>query len=144
MAQLFRTWEVTGTAAFVFRLPCVTSERWNTPDVKTALEDLLGFLSGDHFRFDFFKSDQPTPFPSRLPLAEIGTALSRYDQVVMFSGGLDSLAGAVQELSRTNDRIVLVSHRSSDRVFSRQRNLADCLVNELPWSSVCIFPSKSR
>ncbi len=112
---------------FRFSIAVRDLERWNTPDVKAALEDLLGFLSGDHFRFDFFKSDQSTPFPSRLPLAETGTAPSRYDQVVMFSGGLDLLAGAAQELSRTNDRLVLVSHRSSDRVFSRQRSLATAL-----------------
>ena len=61
---------------FRFSIAVRDLERWNTPDVKAALEDLLGFLSGDHFRFDFFKSDQPTPFPSRLPLAATGTALT--------------------------------------------------------------------
>jgi 7-cyano-7-deazaguanine synthase in queuosine biosynthesis len=50
----------------------------------------------------------------------------------MFSGGLDSLAGAAQELSQTNDRILLVSHRSSDWVFSRQRDLASALSSDFP------------
>ena len=117
-----------------FRLSIAVRDpgRWNTPDVKIALEDLLGFLSGDHFRFDFFRSDQPPAFPSRLPLASIGTAPTRCDQVLMFSGGLDSLAGAVQELSETDDRIVLVSHRSSDRIFNRQRELASALSTDFP------------
>jgi 7-cyano-7-deazaguanine synthase in queuosine biosynthesis len=55
-----------------------------------------------------------------------------HDQVLLFSGGLDSLAGAVQELSLTDDRIVLVSHRSSDRVFSRQKDLAGALSTLFP------------
>ena len=57
---------------FRFSIAVREPERWNTPDVKTALEDLLGFLSGDHFRFDFSSLDQPPAFPSRLPLASMG------------------------------------------------------------------------
>jgi 7-cyano-7-deazaguanine synthase in queuosine biosynthesis len=112
---------------FRFSIAVRDPERWNRPDVKSALEELLGFLSGDDFRFDFFKSDQPPASSSRLPLAGVDTAPTRYDQVVMFSGGLDSLAGAAQELSQTKDRVVLVSHRSSDRIFSHQRKLARTL-----------------
>ncbi len=44
-----------------------------------------------------------------------------------FPADYDSLAGAVRELSRTDNRVVLVSHRSSDWVFSRQRDLAKSL-----------------
>ena len=49
------------------------------------LENLLGFLSDDHFCFDFFKSDHSRLEPPAL--AGIGTAPTRYDQVPMFSGG---------------------------------------------------------
>jgi hypothetical protein len=51
---------------------------------------------------------------------------------LLFSGGLDSLAGAVEELSQSNDRIVLASHRSSDQVFSRQKALAAALSDRFP------------
>lgn len=117
---------------FRFSIAVRDPEHWNAPDVKSALEDLLGFLSDDRFRFDFFKSDELPTFPSRLALTSIGSPPSRYDQVLMFSGGLDSLAGAVRELARTNDRIVLVSHQSSDWVFSRQRDLASTLSANFP------------
>jgi 7-cyano-7-deazaguanine synthase in queuosine biosynthesis len=107
-------------------------ERWNTPEMKSALEDLVGFLSGDDYRFQFLKSEEPPAYPSRLPLGSENAVRKRHDQVMLFSGGLDSLAGAVQELSLTDDRIVLVSHRSSDRVFSRQKDLAGALSTLFP------------
>jgi hypothetical protein len=38
--------------------------------------------------------------------------------VILFSGGLDSLAGAVDEL--TTSKVALVSHQSSTTVASKQ------------------------
>lgn len=43
--------------------------------------------------------------------------------MVLFSGGLDSLAGAVQEAVAAKRSVVLVSHRSSPKIDSRQRAL---------------------
>ena len=117
-----------------FRLVIAVREpdRWNRTEVKSALEELVGFLSGDTFSFQFLKSDEPPAFPSRLPLRLGDAAQRRSDQVLLFSGGLDSLAGAVEELSQTDDRIVLASHRSSDQVFSRQKALAAALSHRFP------------
>ena len=55
--------------------------RWNRPDVKAALEDLVGFLAGDDCRFNFMNSEEAPIYPTRLPLREAATASSRYDQV---------------------------------------------------------------
>ena len=120
---------------FRFSIAVRDPGRWNTPDVKTALEDLLGFLSGDHFRFDFFRSDQPPALPRRLPLARIGTAPTRCDQVLMFSGGLDSLAGAVQELSQTNDRDRARQPPIVRPSFQSPAGARERFVNEIPRSS---------
>ena len=44
--------------------------------------------------------------------------------IVLFSGGLDSLAGAVHELLHTNRHVVLVSHRHLQGMGTRQKELA--------------------
>jgi len=49
----------------------------------------------------------------------------------MFSGGLDSLAGAV-ETARTGGRLALVSHRSVSTLDRRQRRIFSELQNEFP------------
>ena len=42
----------------------------------------------------------------------------------MFSGGIDSLGGAVQAIVTNNRRVALVSHRSNAKIYSRQKQLA--------------------
>src|SRR5262249_39342273 len=52
--------------------------------------------------------------------------------IVLFSGGLDSLAGAVHELRHTNRHVVLVSHRNLPRIGKRQQALAEELAIAYP------------
>ena len=117
-----------------FRLHIAVREpqRWETPAIRTALQDLVGLISEDSYQFEFSQLAEEPQFPSRLPLGNADPIPSRYDQVILFSGGLDSLAGATLELDTTDDRIVLVSHHSSDRAFSRQRKLAAELTQRHP------------
>jgi 7-cyano-7-deazaguanine synthase in queuosine biosynthesis len=110
---------------FRFSIAVREPDRWNRPEIKAALQDLVAFLSGDDYRFQFLKSDEVSAYPRHLPLGGRDVTPKRFDQVLLFSGGLDSLAGALEELSLTRDRIVLVSHRSSNLVFGRQRDLAN-------------------
>ena len=105
---------------------------WEDPSVKARLRDLVGLISEDSYHFDFSQLDEEPQFPSRLALSTSEQTPSRYDQVILFSGGLDSLAGAALELDTTDDRIVLISHRSSDRAFSHQRKLAVELAERHP------------
>jgi 7-cyano-7-deazaguanine synthase in queuosine biosynthesis len=116
--------------SFRFIIAVREPDRWNRPEVKEALQDLVGFLSGDNYRFQFVKSDEVPAYPRHLPLSGGEITPRRFDHVLLFSGGLDSLAGALEELSLTPNRIVLVSHRSSQRVYSRQRNLANELFHQ--------------
>src|SRR5690348_17515352 len=44
-------------------------------------------------------------------------------QVVMFSGGLDSLAGAVEEAVVQKHRLLLVNHRPTDKLNNVHRKL---------------------
>jgi hypothetical protein len=47
------------------------------------------------------------------------------DEVVLFSGGLDSLSGAIEELSTDGKRVALVSHRSSPKIYDHQKASRD-------------------
>jgi hypothetical protein len=48
-------------------------------------------------------------------------------RVVLFSGGLDSLAGAISELVGIERCVALVSHQSAPKIVSRQRDLVEAL-----------------
>jgi hypothetical protein len=130
--------------SFRFSIAVREPDRWNRPEIKAALQDLVGFLSGDDYRFQFLKSDDVPAYPRHLPLGGGDVTPKRFDQVLLFSGGLDSLAGALEELSLTRDRIVLVSHRSSPLVFSRQRGLANNTQHLARPHAVAYLPLSTR
>lgn len=82
-------------------IPVADPARWN--EVKATLETLLSFLSGDFWTFEF-----------RQEQAELYTAYEPANpqdlsHVCLFSGGLDSLVGAV-ELIEAGERTALISH----------------------------------
>lgn len=105
---------------------------WQRPDVNGALGDALGFLSEDWWKFEFVENYEPIPLQQYLGLklqedySEGGTS------IVLFSGGLDSLAGAVHELRTTNRHVVLVSHRNLSTIGERQKMLAARLAEGFP------------
>ena len=53
------------------------------------------------------------------------------EEVILFSGGLDSLAGAVQEAALEKKRTILVSHRASPKILNKQLNLVNKLQTRL-------------
>ena len=106
---------------------------WSRSDVQDALRAALLFMTGDQ-SYDFtFQPGHSTPpadlFDSEVFQVEAADSLS----VMLFSGGLDSLAGAVQRLEETNDRVCLVSHQSSQPSIVRtQDSLVKALRGEYP------------
>lgn len=69
---------------------------WN--NVKNDLEELFSFLTGDYWSISFYKSDFTNP--------EVELSIDfkeKYKQLNLFSGGLDSLIGAV-DFSPTSPR----------------------------------------
>jgi 7-cyano-7-deazaguanine synthase in queuosine biosynthesis len=52
-----------------------------------------------------------------------------WEEVILFSGGLDSLGGAVQEVLQGQRKVVLVGHNPVSKVVSRQRELAEAIGN---------------
>jgi Queuosine biosynthesis protein QueC len=100
------------------RLSLNDPERWN--DARHALGTYLGALTDDRWSFDFvggrptrLSEQQGTLFP--IDLDGVGN-------VALFSGGLDSLAGAARWLADDPAPLVLLGARSS-RVIGRDQHL---------------------
>jgi 7-cyano-7-deazaguanine synthase in queuosine biosynthesis len=60
------------------------------------------------------------------------------EEVILFSGGLDSLAGTVEALSQAGRRVALVSHQASSMIASKQNGLI-ALLRERTGSDSCFF-----
>jgi hypothetical protein len=137
-------------AAYVFSADCITSrgdewqeesiepwnrdfsfliavrdlEFWSNASIATQLKELLSFISGDKYTFTFVPLNSDAR--GLQEYIEFGEAkkwpFHKPERVVMFSGGLDSLAGAV-ESARKENPLLLVSHRSASTLDSRQQKL---------------------
>jgi hypothetical protein len=97
---------------------------WNAPIIKDAMEQVLGFLSSDKYSFKFVPLE--TDREGRQPYFDFNDRetwpFHSPERVLMFSGGLDSLAGAV-ESAANGAKLVLVSHRSVTTIDTRQKKL---------------------
>lgn len=82
------------------------------------LADTLSFLSGDKWDVAVRPSSEPAVEPSPPPAA--------VDGVCLFSGGLDSFAGAVDLLAR-GQRVCLVAHYEGGQAPKTQEHLARVL-----------------
>ena len=112
---------------FRFVIPVRRPDVWAARDLMTLLSETLGFLSEDEYRFEFVDLQTPVPLNSYFDFRDPVGDDERADEVVLFSGGLDPLAGAVDDLLGARKRVVLVSHHSSTKLAGRQRALASAL-----------------
>jgi 7-cyano-7-deazaguanine synthase in queuosine biosynthesis len=123
MARMGADWR----RQFWFRIPVRRPDVWTKSDVREALTTTLGFLSEDEFEFEFLEGSNPPPLQAYLPLDDPAARAISPEEVVLFSGGLDSLAGAVDALIGHGRQVILVSHRSSPMVASKQNALVAIL-----------------
>jgi 7-cyano-7-deazaguanine synthase in queuosine biosynthesis len=88
-------------------LPVTNVQKWKT--VKNEMEALLSFLTGDYWEVNFHKSKFEYP---KVPLEDQFN--TTFSQVNLFSGGLDSLIGAIDFLKlNPNDKVLFASHYDS-------------------------------
>lgn len=75
-------------------------------ETKPIIEKLLSFLTGDYWEIDFYIKE------FQYPCEELGLPYEEnYSQISLFSGGLDSLIGAIDSLETIEDgKIIFVSH----------------------------------
>ena len=101
---------------------------WVRQDVQEQLAATLHLLSDDTYRFDFAKLEPRRIKQAYLAYSAEGPASGFLpDEVMLFSGGLDSFAGALDAVLNRNQRVALVSHRASPLVASFQRRLVAAL-----------------
>ncbi|KRG85623.1 7-cyano-7-deazaguanine synthase [Stenotrophomonas sp. CW117] len=110
-----------------FVVPVRNPDFWNSAEVQEPLCSTLGFLSDDQYQFDFVKLDQDHQFQEYLEFNDTQQMYGMPEQVVMFSGGLDSLAGAIDEVVNQKRRVLLVTHKSTSKLNKRHRVLEEML-----------------
>ncbi len=116
---------------FHYHIPVREPDLWRTPAVSTALRELLDFLSDDFYDFTFYPAKGVAPgISGYLGLDEKGAMKFDAERVMLFSGGLDSLAGAIDEAVSQRRRVVLVNHRSTEKFSVRHQALLDQLAEK--------------
>lgn len=112
-----------------FRIPVRRLDLWTRDDVREALTDLLTFLSEDRLVFEFSRATRPVAPEPSLGFRDRAAQKIRPDQVILFSGGLDSLAGVCEAVVGAGNSAILVTHKSSKTIASRQDALAEALAS---------------
>jgi hypothetical protein len=107
---------------FRFKIPVRQLSVWQNPEIRDALQQTLGFLSEDEFVFEFVEAAKPASLQAYLGFADSEAQVIHPDEIILFSGGLDSLAGAVEAIA-AHKRVVLVSHKASNMIASKQQAL---------------------
>ena len=98
---------------------------WNQPSVIDLLCSGLGFLSDDDYEFEFTAYKDPPNFGEYLEYPNGAATPKPPARVMLFSAGLDSLAGAAEEIFVHGRRVALVSHKPVDHLAAKQRDLVD-------------------
>lgn len=111
--------------SFDIELPVRCQEVWSQREVQSSLQALLSFLSGDSFKFRFVSSPNTKMTPRFFKFA--ANDGWQPDRILMFSGGLDSFAGALEEMVDHQHRVALISHFSSTKVAPIQKRLKSSL-----------------
>ena len=110
--------------SFRFFMPVRNPDLWASSEIRELLKDVLLFVTDDEYEFTFDSLREHPPFEQFLDFAP-GEITGPIDEVVLFSGGLDSLAGVVQESVVAERRVALVSHRPVAKTDSKQHDLLD-------------------
>lgn len=109
------------------RIPLRRPEVWSDPRVHEHLLDVLDYLTGDWWQLEFTKFHGSCR-SSELQMFLPGDREEMSSEIGLFSGGLDSLAGAVRQISEAPARRhVLVSSVTSTVQGARQREIVQYL-----------------
>jgi hypothetical protein len=111
-----------------FAIPVRQPDLWSNLALREELEGALSFLTEDEYHFHFEKLEAPQP-PDRY--FQFGTDRfgGTVEEVLLFSGGLDSLAGAVEQAIKNQRQVALVHHRSNPKIDPVVRRLVQMLVD---------------
>jgi hypothetical protein len=118
---------------FAFLIPVRDVVFWSSEAIQSLMVEVLTFLSDDKYTFTFVPLKHERPYQQQyLEFAGFDEwPFHAPDRVLMFSGGLDSLAGAVETAERGHNSI-LVSHRPVSTMSARQSKLFKRLKDAFP------------
>jgi len=123
-----------------FKIPVREPTLWGSEPVSAALTETLSFLSDEQYAFDFEPFHSPPSLANYFDFPATEHTTFAPEEVVLFSGGLDSLGGAVEEVLGRGKRVALVSHRSAAKISSVQKYLVDLLSSRARAESVLHVP----
>lgn len=109
-------------------IPVVKLTTWRAQ--KQQVENLLSFLTGDYWTVTFYKNTM-----SSLPAENLDSKFQMpLSQVTLFSGGMDSLIGAIDLLETSKSAALFVSHydRNMRGPKGDQETLIPLLENQYP------------
>ena len=112
---------------FRFVIPVRVPDLWSSTAVNAALVETLSFLSDERYEFEFRLLVDPPAMATYFEFPDSEGSVFTPDELILFSGGIDSFAGAVEELVIPGRKIALVSHRSATKIAGAQRHLVDQL-----------------
>jgi 7-cyano-7-deazaguanine synthase in queuosine biosynthesis len=112
---------------FTFYVAVRCPQFWKRASVLKTLSETLTFLSDDDYDFQFQQMSEPPSVQQYLEfhLEKNSKRNPNYplDQVMLMSGGLDSLAGAVEQVLEKRRSVAMVSHKPVEFMATRQREL---------------------
>ncbi|MGH9644928.1 MAG: Qat anti-phage system QueC-like protein QatC [Terriglobales bacterium] len=117
------------TRTLEVELPVADPPAWNK--IAGDLAETLTFLTGDEWRLVFYKAPEALFEPPKLKSQYLLTN-SGIKAVCLFSGGLDSLCGAIDLLSEVSEKILLIGHYDGSGPRKVQAYLASQLTKEYP------------
>ena len=122
-AQMGAQWRRRFRFVIPVRLPAL----WSSSGVMSSLVETLSFLSEDDYQFEFQRLVERPATTDYFELPDADVVGFAPDEVVLFSGGLDSFAGAIEEVATGGKKVALVSHRSSAKIEDTQNYLVSQL-----------------
>jgi hypothetical protein len=112
---------------FRFVIPVRLPHLWSSNSVLSALVETLSLLSEDDYGFEFKPLENPPVVTNYFEFPDAEGIGFTPDEVILFSGGLDSFAGTVEEVMVHGKKVALVSHRSASKIAGAQKHLVDQL-----------------
>jgi len=124
------------------RLECAVREPdfWNQSDISSTLTRMLYFIAGDNYEISFSENKHAADAGDYLEFRKSAPNPEGIQRVTLFSGGLDSLAGAVDQLFNHGKRIALISHKPAGHVAGLQKRLIHELTHRATADGVAPMP----
>lgn len=116
---------------FVFKVRDL--DFWKQEKTIKLLSDALLFVSGDdEVSFTFIGGASNFGQLNVFDVPGISPQATGKSSIALFSGGLDSLAGVLDILEKTNDNVILVSHRANPGTTKTQKGIHKKLEEDYP------------